>query len=130
MNRLCRTLLLGTVVLAGCADRAPLSGQAQADAETRAACRQRAEAVYDQQNRGAIYSPSSQVNTPYSANYLPDQTDSGLSQIFIHDQIVSDCIRNTGTGAERSAPQSGQPSTVPSSSVQRGTAPPPPAMQR
>lgn len=112
MNRLRGCLLMGAVALFGCADQPPLSGQAQADAETRAACRQRAEAVYDQQNRGQIYSPSSQVNTPYSANYLPDQTDRGLSQIFVHDKIVSDCLRNSGTGAERSQPPPSPPPSV------------------
>jgi hypothetical protein len=95
------------VVLSGCGDQAPLTGQAQADAATRAACRQRAEAAYDQQYRGQIYSPGSQVNTPYSANYLPDRTDNGLSQLFVHNKMVSDCVRNTGTGTERSEPPPG-----------------------
>jgi len=102
MHWLRRLLPICMVVLAGCGDQPPLTGQAQADAETQAACRQRAEAIYDQQNRGQIYSPSPSVNTPYSANYLPNQTDRGLSQLFVHDKIVSDCVRNNGTGAERS----------------------------
>jgi hypothetical protein len=99
-------LIIGAVLLSGCSDPAPLSGQAQADASTQAACRQRAEAVYDQQNRGQIYSPSaaSQVNSPFSANYNPVETDRGLSQLFAHDQLISDCVRNSGTGAERSQP--------------------------
>jgi hypothetical protein len=25
----------------------------------------------------------------------------GLSQLFAHERLVSDCVRNTGTGAER-----------------------------
>ncbi len=53
MHCLRRFLLICVVVLAGCADQPPLTGQAQADAETQAACRQRAEAVYNQQNRAA-----------------------------------------------------------------------------
>jgi hypothetical protein len=102
-------LLAGVVVLSGCSDQAPLGGQAQADAATQLACRQRAEAVYDQQNRGAIYSPASQVNTPYSGNYVPAATENGLSQLFIHNKMVSDCVRNSGTGAERSvSPPTGQ----------------------
>jgi hypothetical protein len=110
MNRLrLFVLLAGAVGLFGCDERAPLTGQAQADAETVAACRNHAEAVYNQQNRGAIYSPGTQVNTPYSANYLPDRTDSGLSQLFVHDKLVNDCVRNSGTGAERSAPPQAAP---------------------
>ncbi|HYZ21102.1 MAG TPA: hypothetical protein VE690_02990 [Rhodopila sp.] len=90
-------LLLGAVILAACEARPPLTGQAQADAETRVACEQRAEAVYNQQNRADIYSPAPSVNTPFSANYLPGQSDRGLSQLFAHDRLVSDCIRNKGS---------------------------------
>jgi hypothetical protein len=74
-------------------------GQSLADAQTRAACRQRAEEMESQQNRAQIYSPPPQVNTPFSANYQPGQTERGLSQLFAHDKMVSDCIRNTGTQA-------------------------------
>ena len=89
--------------LSGCG--APRPGvQAQADAATRAACENRAEQAYDQQGRGEIYSPQSQVNIPYSANYTPSVTDRGLSDLFAHDRMVSDCVRNTGTGADRSVP--------------------------
>jgi hypothetical protein len=95
-------LLLSILALPACnAGGAASGGQAQADAQTRAACRQRAEDVYTQQNRAEIYSPPPQVNTPFSANYLPDQSDRGLSQRFAHDRMVNDCIRNTGTGADR-----------------------------
>jgi hypothetical protein len=110
MNRLCLGFvsLIGAVALSAC-DRAPLSGQAQADAQTRVACQQRAEQAYDQQNRGEIYSPPSAVNTPYSANYNPDSTSRGLSDLFAHDRMVSDCVRNTGTGTERSVPDTTAP---------------------
>lgn len=96
---------LGLFILAGCDQGGafgggpPPTGQALADAQTRAACRQRAEEAYRQQNRAQIYSPPPQVNTPYSANYLPDQSDRGLADLYSHDKMVSDCIRNTGTGA-------------------------------
>jgi hypothetical protein len=95
--------LLGVLVLSGC-NAPPRSAQAQADAQTRMACQQRAEQAYDQQNRGEIYSPQSSVNTPYSANYTPGIADRGLSQLFAHDRMVNDCVRNTGTGAERTPP--------------------------
>lgn len=100
--------VVALLTLSACTDSAPLSGQAQADAQTRAACRARADEVYNQQNRAEIYSPPPQVNTPYSGNYVEGLSDRGLSQLFIHDKIVSDCVRNTGTGAERSQPPAAQ----------------------
>ena len=99
------------VVLAGlglsACDVPPQTGQAQADAETRAACRNRAEQAYDQQHRAEIYSPPPPINTPYSANYGAGLPDRGLSDLYAHDRMVSDCIRNTGTGSDRpeSAPR-------------------------
>lgn len=95
--------VLGVLLLSAC-DTKPPSAQAQADAQTRMACQQRAEQAYDQQNRGEIYSPQSSVNTPFSANYTPGVADRGLSQLFAHDRMVNDCVRNTGTGAERTPP--------------------------
>jgi hypothetical protein len=97
-------VLLGALALSACAGEAPQGAQAQADAETTAACRERASEVYDRQNRAEIYSPPPSVNTPQSANYVSGISDRGLSQLFAHDRMVSDCIRNTGTGAERSQP--------------------------
>src|SRR4051794_39120221 len=111
-------ILAGATTLSACSP-APQSPQARADSETLAACRQRAEDVYRQQNRGDIYSPASSVNTPFSSNYVPGIPDRGLSQIYAHDRIVSNCVRNTGTGAERS-PAPTAPSPVP----------PPPAAPR
>jgi hypothetical protein len=96
-------LMACALVLPGC-DAPPRTGQERADAATRVACQKRAEQAYDQQNRGEIYSPASQVNTPYSANYGPGSPDQGLSQLFAHDRRISDCVRNTGTGTERSLP--------------------------
>jgi hypothetical protein len=99
MTRLAGIAVLAALALTACGGGAP-SSQAQADASTRAACRGRADQVYEQQNRGAIYSPASQVNTPFSNNYLPDQSDRGLSDLFSHDKLVADCVRNTGTGSD------------------------------
>jgi hypothetical protein len=96
----------GALALSAC-DAPPQTGQAQADAATRAACQQRAEDADRQQNRAEIYSPPPTVNTPFSANYTPDVSDRGLSDLFVHDRMISDCVRNTGTGAERN------PSSVP-----------------
>jgi hypothetical protein len=96
-------VVMVAVALSAC-DRPPQTGQEHADEATRAACRQRADETYNQQNRAEIYSPPPTVNTPYSANYTPGITDRGLSDLFVHDRMISDCIRNTGTGAERNPP--------------------------
>jgi hypothetical protein len=101
-------VLMAAVVLSAC-QRPPQTGQGLADAETRAACRARADQVYSQQNRAEIYSPPPTVNTPFSANYMPQTTDRGLSDLFVHDRMISDCVRNTGTGAERSQSTSPPP---------------------
>ena len=104
MTSLRIAVLFGTLALSACGGGAPQSGQDRADAQTAAACRQRADEAYDTRNRGQIYTPASQVNTPYSANYTPGIGSGALSDLFEHDKTVSNCIRNTGTGAERSAP--------------------------
>lgn len=133
MNRLCSLVRvgpfvlqpvarMGRVVLGALAISAgqlsacqgpPQTGQAQADAETRAACQKRAEDTYNQQNRGEIYAPQSQVNTPFSANYVPSMSDRGLSDLFVHDRMISDCIRNTGTGTDRNQPLAHTPPAPP-----------------
>ena len=103
MTRLPLIALMGVLALAGCAGPSP-SGQAHGDAATLAACRQRAEETYNQQNRGDIYRPQAQVNTPYSADYAPSTSGRGLAELFAHDRLINDCVRNTGTGTERSTP--------------------------
>lgn len=95
-----RALLL-LVLLSGCA--VPLGGgpQSRADADTVAACRQRAEQIYDVQHRGEIYSPPPAVNTPFSSNYVPGVTDRQLANLHEHQQLINDCVRNTGTETSR-----------------------------
>ena len=95
--------LIGMVALSAC-DRPAPTGQARADAETRAACENRAEQAYEQQNRAEIYGPQSQVNTPYSANYVSGDSTRGLSDLFVHGRMISNCIRNAGAGIERTPP--------------------------
>lgn len=102
MRHLPPALLLPMLMLAQCAPPPPPVGQARADAATLAACREHADAVYDRNNRDTIYTISSR-DTPYSANYTPGVTDRGLPQRFGRDNMVRDCIRNTGTETDRSA---------------------------
>jgi hypothetical protein len=100
MRRVVLIPVLLPLALAACAGG---GSQPSANAQAEAACRQRADAVYNQQNRAAIYSPQSQVNTPYSGNYTPDVTTRGLSDLFVHETMVRDCVRNTGTETDRGA---------------------------
>ncbi len=102
----CRMFALATLLalLAGCAlpgAPAPGSPQAQANEQTAAACRQRADALYNIRHRDTIYAPASQVNTPFSANYQPGVPDRGLSDLYERDSMVSDCERNTGSEGDR-----------------------------
>lgn len=98
-------------LLAACAGPGPQlgTGQARADAETAAACRQRADDVYNMRHRDSIYAPPSQVNTPFSANYQPGVQDRGLSALFERDSMVSDCERNTGAEGDRTPEQGALP---------------------
>ena len=88
-------------VLAACGPNStPFIGspgpEARADAALRESCRRQANTTYEKQNRDAIYAPSSGVNTPFSSNFVPGQTDRGLSAQFAHDQMIRDCIRSNG----------------------------------
>ncbi|HEY1933317.1 MAG TPA: hypothetical protein VGG99_14995 [Acetobacteraceae bacterium] len=99
-----RTVLL-LLLLSGCA--IPLGHEApqvRADAETEAACRQRAEQIYDVQHRADIYSPPPTINTPFSTNFVPGVTDRQLANEHEHQELINDCVRNTGTETSR-APQ-------------------------
>lgn len=109
-----RTALVVWLLLAlgNCAPAPPLTGQARADAQTRAACREHADAVYNRLNRDTIYSISNN-NVPFSANYTPGVTDRGLAQRYAHDSLVRDCVRNTGTQTDRSVPQPPAPPPPP-----------------
>jgi hypothetical protein len=89
------------LALAQCAPPPPPVGQTRADAATLAACREHADAVYNRQNRGSIYTISN-VNSPLSANYTPEVVDRGLSQRYGYENMTRDCVRNTGIETNRS----------------------------
>jgi hypothetical protein len=126
--------LVALGALCGCSNAdipAPLRSQSQGDPQTVAACRQRANQVYDQQNRGAIYSQGPQANMPFSANYTPDNPTRGLSAQFGYDRMVNDCIRNTGTETTRTPDNAGAAAAAstarPATSGHTAPPPPPPA---
>ena len=101
------TVVLSVVAgLGGCAF--PVSPQSHTDRATLAACRQYASQVYDQNNRAAIYTIN-QVGLPYSGSYLAGNQTYDLAARYHNDQVVDDCVRNTGTEINRgdAAPPSG-----------------------
>jgi hypothetical protein len=112
MSRVLPLLILPLLALSQCAPAPPPAGQARADAETLAACRQHADDVYNRQYRDQIYSINN-PNVPYSANYTPGVTDRGLAARFTHDNMVTDCVRNTGTETDRATTYQPEPTTTP-----------------
>lgn len=89
------------------------------DQATQLACRTRANEMYDRRNRAEIYSANSTMNSPFSANYQPGTTNQGLAERFSFEQMVSECIRNAGTGSERPAPPALPPATPPATARNR-----------
>jgi hypothetical protein len=107
MSRILPPLLFAALTLSACAGgQGP---ESHADVATETACRQRAEQIDTQQNRGDIYRQPDPVNTPSSGSYAPGVSDRGLSDIFAHDRLIRDCVRNTGTGEERNGEQDAGP---------------------
>jgi len=107
-------LSLLTLLLSGCTlGPSPAGGgEAQAQQSLVTACRQRADEAYNVTHRDQIYASESQVNTPFSANYQPGIPSRGLSDLFARDQMVDDCVRNTGAEGSRT-PSGTEPGTAP-----------------
>jgi hypothetical protein len=104
-------LLLPLLTVTYCAPPPPPVGQARADAETLAACRQHADQVYNRQYRDQIYTITN-TDVPFSAAYAPGVTDSGLAARYAHGNMVSDCVRNTGTETDRSTTYDQEPAST------------------
>jgi hypothetical protein len=94
----CISLFGGLLALSACASNGPTS---RATAAQRTACSQRADQVYLQQNRGAIYENdmyvSSTRDAPFSGSGLPGNPSAGLSAQFARDKIQDSCLDGTGT---------------------------------
>src|SRR5271166_5362617 len=110
MSRL-TVLLLPMLALAQCAPPPPPVGQTRADAQTLAACLEHTDTVYDRNHLDTIYTISS-AHSPYSPNYTPGVVSRGLPQRYGFENMVRDCVRNTGTEAgpaETTAPEPATP---------------------
>ncbi len=102
--------LLPVLALLQCAPPPPPTGQAKADAATLAACREHADQVYDRNNRDTIYTINNR-DLPFSANTSSGIIDRGLAQRYANENLVRDCVRNTGTETNRSPTTSPPPAT-------------------
>ena len=107
MTRPIRLLALCLLVgLGGCAFGG--SPQSHTDRATLAACRDHASEVFDRTHRAEIYSIY-QPGLPYSGNYVPGDQTNALAEQYENQQIIDDCVRNTGTQVNRddTAPTAG-----------------------
>jgi len=105
-----KTLLALCVLggLGGCAFGG--SPQSHTDRATLAACRDHASQVFDRNHRADIYN-TNEAGLPYSGNYVPGNQTNALAEQYENQQIIDDCVRNTGTEVNRE-------DAVPSSSGQ------------
>ena len=93
-------IVLLAVALAACTSGAPETESQRSTAE---ACREQANTTYNIQNRDQIYRIYDR-NTPNSGIGLLDNPTRQLSDSYAQQQMISNCIRNTGTGADRELP--------------------------
>jgi hypothetical protein len=94
-----RAVLLVLLVLAGCAG-GTAQPQSFTERQTIAACRQQANTAFNVQNRDQIY----QIHEPFayqSSTGLTGDPTQGLSDSFQLQQMIQNCVRNTGTNADR-----------------------------
>jgi hypothetical protein len=114
MTRPWRTLArslpaLAALGLATCSPAPAPTPQARADRQAQVACRQRADQIYAEQNRGAAYE-ADQRFSPFSSSYVPGITSRGLGERYGIDTMIADCVRNTGNQAvDRGAGPSMEP---------------------
>ncbi len=91
---LTHSLLLATILLAGCAAPAP----DKASAAQRAACNQRADDVFARRNPGDKYRTdlyvSSQRDAPFGGSVPADPT-ADLQARYTRGQILNDCLRRS-----------------------------------
>jgi hypothetical protein len=80
------------------------AAQNRTDLTTEQVCRQQVNQMVEAQNRPAIYAANSSLNSPYSANYQPDNPSRGLSGQFAYEQTLAACERNAGTGPDVGSP--------------------------
>jgi hypothetical protein len=82
-------------LLAGCYSPPPPTQESRSDAARTAACRGRMDAVYEQQNRGEIYTDRSvtERDSMLSGTYIEGIPSRGLADRYARDEAFSECLR-------------------------------------
>lgn len=101
------SVLAVTAALAGSActfdEPPPLPGQ-RADVAAVSACRERADEVFQRQNRDQVYRVDTYrtdtLDAPFGTTGMKGVTSAGLSQQYNRDNLVQDCLRGTSAGAQ------------------------------
>ncbi|MBN9561342.1 MAG: hypothetical protein J0H14_11530 [Alphaproteobacteria bacterium] len=107
------TIWLAALIALGACSPAPApSAQTRANQATVAACRQRADEVFQRQNRAALFTQDNR-DSPGSGSYVSGITTRGLSERFGWDRQVADCVRNQGAAEETAPAPVGPASTGP-----------------
>lgn len=106
--------LLGTALLAGCA--APPGATPTATPAQAAACRQRADEVYEHQNRADVYRSDTYASgtrdAMFSSTGSPAASIAGLPGRFARDRMLAECLRGVA-GNVASTPDAPNPAAAP-----------------
>ena len=100
--------VLGLLALAACA-RTP---RAPVEAAAIAACRERADQVYEQQNRADL-SRRDERDTPFASTYNSGVTTRGLGARFERGQRIAECTSGLVSGAGASPGSTMNPGSGP-----------------
>ena len=90
-------------VAAACTPPPPPTPAMRAQQQALNACRQRADQIFEQRNRGAFYIDTDQRYSPFSGDYVSGNTARGLPERYGRDQLVTECVRSSGTPVDRGA---------------------------
>lgn len=119
-RRAAATLAAALCLLGACVPEQQRS--TPADLAALEACRERADEVYQKQNREDVYRSdvfaTSSRDAPYAATGLPGVTSRGLSAEYQRENLVSDCLNAGATARPANAP------AQPAGGTSSGFAPP------
>ena len=105
---------LTLVALAGCGSD---QDRPRASAAQQAACRQRADEVYQKQNRGDVYRSdqyaTSTRDAPFASSGLIGVTSSGLSGRYARDKLLDDCLGSVTAGGKPALPDGAAGTSAP-----------------
>lgn len=124
--------VLALLGLADCSGRiSSTSDRAGATPKAMAACRQRADQVYDMQNRADVYRSDmfagGQRDAPFGATGVPGNASTGLSARYARETMIDDCLN--GLSVSPAATADAQPAattpaaTMPTAATPTGATP-------